>query len=49
MSAGCPVSWHGGNHHELELEHGKFHVFANDEVFRTFGDKVYEFLAASAL
>ncbi|MGO4549333.1 RtcB family protein [Paenibacillus sp. 2TAB23] len=33
---------HGGNHHEMELEHGRLHVFANDEVLQTFGEKVYE-------
>lgn len=33
---------HGGNHHEMELEHGSLHVFANEDVLQAFGDKVYE-------
>ncbi|MCZ8519895.1 RtcB family protein [Paenibacillus caseinilyticus] len=33
---------HGNNHHEIELAHGSLHVFANDEVFPTFEDRVYE-------
>lgn len=33
---------HGSNHHEMELTHGKLHVFANPEVFQTFENKVYE-------
>jgi len=33
---------HGSNHHEMELEHGRLHVFANDEVLQIFGDNVYE-------
>jgi len=33
---------HGGNHHEMELEHGSLHVFASEEVLQAFGDKVYE-------
>ncbi|AFC33275.1 hypothetical protein PM3016_6662 [Paenibacillus mucilaginosus 3016] len=33
---------HGSNHHEIGLEHGSLHVFANDEVFGTFEDRVYE-------
>lgn len=34
--------YHGNNHHEVKLEHGRLHVFANDEVLETFGEKVYE-------
>ncbi|WP_421924793.1 RtcB family protein [Paenibacillus luteus] len=33
---------HGDNHYEMELKHGRLHVFANDEIFATFGDKVFE-------
>ncbi|RAL21321.1 RtcB family protein [Thermoflavimicrobium daqui] len=33
---------HGKNHKELKLEHGNLHVFANDEVFQSLEDKVYE-------
>lgn len=33
---------HGDNHHEMELKHGRLHVFANDEIFATFGDRVFE-------
>lgn len=33
---------HGHNHHEIELTNGKLHVFANDEIFQSFEEKVYE-------
>ncbi|CAH1200469.1 RNA-splicing ligase RtcB [Paenibacillus plantiphilus] len=33
---------HGNNHHEMKLEHGKLHVFANEEIFQSFESKVYE-------
>jgi tRNA-splicing ligase RtcB len=33
---------HGNNHHEIELQHGNLHVFANPEVFQSFESKVYE-------
>ncbi|MBW7474656.1 RtcB family protein [Paenibacillus oenotherae] len=33
---------HGSNHHEIVLEHGKLHVFANEEVLESFQSKVYE-------
>lgn len=33
---------HGNNHKEMQLKHGSLHVFANDEIFESFGDKVYE-------
>ncbi|TNJ64350.1 RtcB family protein [Paenibacillus hemerocallicola] len=33
---------HGNNHYELELPHGRLHVFANSDVYQTFGAKVYE-------
>jgi len=33
---------HGSNHHEMELPHGKLHLFANEEVFQTFEAKVFE-------
>jgi tRNA-splicing ligase RtcB len=33
---------HGKNHKEVQLNHGRLHVFANDEVFATFENKVYE-------
>lgn len=36
------VKPHGGNHYEVELAHGKLHVFANEEVFQSFEAKVYE-------
>ncbi|WP_156877752.1 RtcB family protein [Shimazuella kribbensis] len=32
---------HGKNHREVELSHGKLHIFANDEVFASMEDKVY--------
>lgn len=34
--------YHGNNHYEWELNNGKLHVFANEEVFGTFEGKVYE-------
>lgn len=33
---------HGGNHYEMELEHGNLHVFANPDVFQSFENKVFE-------
>ncbi|MNI08500.1 RNA-splicing ligase RtcB [compost metagenome] len=36
------IMTHGNNHHEVVLEHGKVHVFANEEVFQSFEPKVYE-------
>lgn len=33
---------HGNNHREIELTHGKLHVFANDEVFASLGEKVFQ-------
>ncbi|MFX3632914.1 MAG: RtcB family protein [Candidatus Pristimantibacillus sp.] len=33
---------HGNNHHEIILENGKLHLFANEEVFQSFESKVYE-------
>ncbi|MBA4494905.1 RtcB family protein [Paenactinomyces guangxiensis] len=33
---------HGKNHKEVTLPHGKLHVFANDEVFSSLENKVYE-------
>jgi tRNA-splicing ligase RtcB len=33
---------HGNNHHEMELQHGSLHVFANPDVFQTFESRVYE-------
>ncbi|WP_044642103.1 RtcB family protein [Risungbinella massiliensis] len=33
---------HGNNHREITLQHGKLHVFANDEVYENLGHKVYE-------
>jgi tRNA-splicing ligase RtcB len=33
---------HGNNHREVNLPHGKLHVFANDEVFQALDAKVYE-------
>lgn len=33
---------HGDHHREVELQHGKLHVFANDEVYSQLGEKVYE-------
>lgn len=34
--------FHGNNHREVKLEHGDVHVFANDEVFASFGERVYQ-------
>jgi tRNA-splicing ligase RtcB (3'-phosphate/5'-hydroxy nucleic acid ligase) len=31
----------GKNHREIALTHGNLHIFANDEVFASLGDKVY--------
>lgn len=33
---------HGNNHKEVQLPHGELHVFANDEVFSSLENKVYE-------
>jgi tRNA-splicing ligase RtcB len=33
---------HGKNHKEVALNNGRLHVFANDGVFVTFENKVYE-------
>ena len=33
---------HGSNHYELELPHGALHVFANQEIYESFEDKVFE-------
>jgi tRNA-splicing ligase RtcB len=33
---------HGSNHHEIELDNGQLHVFANPDVFQTFESKVYD-------
>ncbi len=33
---------HGGNHYEVELANGSLHVFANEEVYGTFDDKMFE-------
>jgi tRNA-splicing ligase RtcB len=33
---------HGNNHKEMELTHGRLHLFANDEVFGSFEHKIYE-------
>ncbi|MFB9327538.1 RtcB family protein [Paenibacillus aurantiacus] len=36
------MNHHGANHHEIELPHGRLHVFANADVFGAFEPKVYE-------
>ncbi|TCS95970.1 RtcB family protein [Hazenella coriacea] len=36
------ITDHGRNHKEVKLEHGNLHVFANDEVFASLENKVYE-------
>ncbi|MDQ0416172.1 tRNA-splicing ligase RtcB [Croceifilum oryzae] len=33
---------HGKNHHEVTLPHGQLHLFANEEVFASFEDRIYE-------
>jgi tRNA-splicing ligase RtcB len=33
---------HGSNHREIKLTHGNLHIFANDEVFASLGEKVFE-------
>lgn len=33
---------HGKNHYEATLPHGQLHVFANEEVFASFEDRIYE-------
>ncbi|TGU95829.1 RtcB family protein, partial [Mesorhizobium sp. M00.F.Ca.ET.186.01.1.1] len=33
---------HGQHHREVQLGSGSVHVFANDEVFASFGERVYE-------
>ncbi|MBW7456126.1 RtcB family protein [Paenibacillus sepulcri] len=35
-------SFHGNNHHEMELAHGKLHVYANEEIFQSFHSNMYE-------
>lgn len=36
------INHHGNNHYEMELAHGRLHVFANNEVFQSFENRVYE-------
>lgn len=36
------IKSHGSNHYELELPHGALHVFANQEIYESFEDKVFE-------
>ncbi|WP_139491522.1 RtcB family protein [Brevibacillus dissolubilis] len=42
MDTNRQVKYHGNNHREVQLPHGSVHVFANDAVFETFEQKVYD-------
>lgn len=42
VERGMKITEHGGNHREIQLPHGNLHVFANDEVFQGFGERVFE-------